>query len=57
MNLAGVLLALNGAACILGVIGILIGNSILSSGALVGGVLFFLGLFPLSWALIRDTGK
>jgi hypothetical protein len=55
MKLGGVLLALNGVACILGVIGILLGNSALSSGAFIGGVLFFLCLFPLSWALIRNS--
>jgi hypothetical protein len=47
----GVLLALNGVACILGVIGALTGSALLGQGALVGGVLFLAALFPLGWGL------
>jgi hypothetical protein len=57
LNLAGILLALNGVACILGVIGVLFHNNILSSGVLIGGVLFFLSLFPLSWELIKNDSN
>lgn len=49
----GILLALNGAACILGVAGSLAGNSLLSGGTVLGGVLFILALFPLSWYFLR----
>ena len=54
LNLAGILLALNGVACILGAIGVALHNSILRSGVLIGGVFFFLCLFPMSWVLIRN---
>ena len=49
----GVLLALNGAACIPGVIGSLTGNSLLRSGVMLGGLLFILALFTLSWSFLR----
>ncbi len=48
---AGLLLALNGAACILGVIGALIGSAQLAQGVMIGGVLFLLAMFPLGWGL------
>lgn len=48
---AGLLLALNGAACILGVIGFLIGSALLAQGVMIGGVLFLLALLPLGWGL------
>lgn len=47
----GVLLALNGAACILGVIGALTGSALLTQGVMMGGVLFLAPLFPLGWGL------
>lgn len=50
---AGLLLALNGAACILGVIGFLIGSALLAQGVMIGGVLFLLALLPLGWGLWR----
>ena len=50
----GLLLAFNGAACILGVIGFLAGNALLSQGVMIGGVLFLLALFPMSWALLKE---
>jgi hypothetical protein len=49
----GVLLALNGIACILGLIGYLTGNHLLSQGILMGGVLFLLALILISWGLLR----
>jgi hypothetical protein len=51
MSAAGILLALNGVACIIGVVGGVLRNSFLGMGTAVGGFLFFLSLFPLSWAL------
>lgn len=41
---AGALLALNGIACIIGVVGILGGSTILSYGSVLGGVLFIAAL-------------
>lgn len=51
----GALLALNGIACILGLIGYLTGNHLLSQGVLIGGVLFLLALIPISWGLLRKV--
>jgi hypothetical protein len=50
----GLLLALNGAACILGVVGFLAGNALLRQGVMAGGVLFLLALILLSWAFLRE---
>lgn len=44
LRTGGVLLALNGAACIIGVIGTLAGVSALALGTTIGGVLFILAL-------------
>lgn len=51
----GVLLALNGVACILGVIGVLIGNRFLAQGVIAGGVFFLMALFPMSWFFLREA--
>ncbi|MFZ5809545.1 MAG: hypothetical protein ACOY16_09735 [Chloroflexota bacterium] len=48
----GLLLALNGAACIMGVIGFLTGSALLSQGVMIGGILFLLALIPISWAFL-----
>lgn len=50
---AGILLALNGVACILGMVGIAAGSERLSLGSIVGGVLFLAALIPLSRSLLR----
>ena len=47
----GLLLAINGLACILGVIGFLTGNALLSQGVMIGGILFLAAMFPLAWGL------
>jgi len=52
---AGLLLALNGAACLLGVVGILAGNALLANGSLVGGVFFLLSLILFSLPLRRES--
>jgi hypothetical protein len=54
-RLAGLLLALNGVACIAGVVGILMNNKLLSNGSVVGGVLFLLALIPMAWAFLREN--
>ncbi|HDQ72362.1 MAG TPA: hypothetical protein ENN19_09730 [Chloroflexi bacterium] len=51
----GLLLALNGAACILGVIGTLAGSALLAQGVMIGGVLFLLALLPLGWGLWKRS--
>jgi hypothetical protein len=48
LRLGGLLLALNGAACILGIMGIVLHTPLLAWGSLVGAVLFLLALFPLT---------
>lgn len=53
---AGVLLVLNGIACIIGVAGILAGSEILSWGSVVGGVFFLLALPPLALGYYRVQG-
>ena len=52
---AGVLLALNGAVCILGVVGFLTRSDLLSLGTLAGGVLFLLALIPMSRLAFLET--
>jgi hypothetical protein len=52
-RLAGFLLVLNGVACIIGIVGIALGNSLLSTGSFVGGFLFLFALFALSWTFLR----
>jgi hypothetical protein len=49
----GLLLVLNGAACMLGAAGSLLGSRLLASGSLAGGVLFLAALFPISAAFLR----
>lgn len=55
IKVAGWLLFLNGAACVLGIIGYLAGSALLGAGILVGGVLYFLALIPLSFAFLRPV--
>lgn len=49
----GILLSLNGIACIAGFVGVVIQCIWLSQGVLVGGVLFLLALIPISWKFIK----
>jgi hypothetical protein len=56
LKAAGVLLILNGIACILGVAGILAGSELLSWGSVVGGVFFLLALPPLALGYYRIQG-
>ncbi len=55
LRLGGILLALNGVACILGVVGILIGSELLGLGSVVGGVFFLIALIPLGLTFWRET--
>ena len=54
LRVGGVLLALNGVACIVGVIGYVLRNRLLSWGSMIGAVLFLLALFPLCWVFLRQ---
>ncbi len=54
-RIAGVLLALNGVACILGIIGWLVGSELLGNGALVGGMLYLLALPVMSWHFLKEA--
>ncbi|MCX8129509.1 MAG: hypothetical protein N3I35_05335 [Clostridia bacterium] len=55
----GVLLSLNGAACIAGVAGIVFKNTLLMMGSVVGGVLFLFALIAIAVAAFRQrvTGE
>ena len=46
----GALLALNGMACLVGLIGMVTGSDLLGNGLVVGGVLYLLALIPLNVA-------
>jgi hypothetical protein len=46
---SGVLISLNGVFCIVGIIGIIIENSILSMGIMIGGVIFMGGLIAMTF--------
>ena len=50
LKTGGVLLALNGVACILGVIGDLSNLTLLRLGGVIGGVLFFFALIFMVWS-------
>ena len=52
-QISGWLLFLNGIACILGTIGFLSGSALLSLGTILGGAIFWLALFPLTFAFLR----
>jgi hypothetical protein len=56
LKAAGVLLILNGSACILGVAGIIAGVELLTWGSIVGGVFFLLALPPLALGYYRIQG-
>ena len=51
LRLAGALLALSGIACLVGLVGMLVGSELLGIGSLVGGGLYLLALIPLNVAL------
>ncbi len=55
LRLGGVLLTLNGLACIAGFIGIAAQITWLSQGSLIGGVLFLLALVPMSFVFLQQS--
>jgi hypothetical protein len=55
LRTSGWLLILNGIACFLGFIGILVNIDLLSFGTILGGAIFWVSLFPMSYVfLMRD---
>jgi Domain of unknown function (DUF4386) len=54
-RLAGALLALNGVACMFGMVGVLFKIPLLASGSLVGGVLFLLAMVPLALTFLEQN--
>jgi hypothetical protein len=57
LRLTGLLLELNGITCILGVVGVLIGNELLSIGTVIGGILFLIALIPLSRVMLKRSDE
>jgi len=53
LRISGWLLILNGIACILGFIGTLLNLEFLSLGTILGGAIFWLSLFPISYIFLR----
>lgn len=53
LKIAGVLLSLNGIACIIGVVGVLMHNGVMSMGSAVGGAIYLVALIPLSIGFLR----
>lgn len=53
LKAGGALLALNGVACIVGIIGIVLGSNLLSWGSMVGAMLFLLALVVFAWVFLR----
>jgi hypothetical protein len=57
LRVAGITLALSGAASIVGLAGIVAGSTALGTGSIVGGVLFLVALVPLSVAWLREASS
>ena len=53
VRMAAVFLILNGVACIVGLIGVLIDSPALSMGSLVGGLLFLVGVAMMGFQYRR----
>jgi hypothetical protein len=53
-RVTGLLLILSACACLLGIIGIIAGNQVLSKGSAIGGGLFFLSLIGMSIIFWKD---
>ena len=54
IRISGWLLLLSGIASILGIFGNLLGSTILAQGTLLGGVIFWLALFPMTLGFFRS---
>lgn len=54
MRLGAILLAISGAASLIGIVGIAVMSPALELGSLVGGALFLLALIPVTLALLRE---
>ena len=55
LRISGWLLILNGIACILGFIGTILNLEFLSLGTILGGAIFWLSLFPLTYFFLRSN--
>ncbi len=53
LRVGGILLALNGVACIVGLLGTVANIALLQLGVMVGGGLFLAALFPLTWVWFK----
>ena len=53
LRMSGWLLLINGISCILGLFGNLIDSDILSLGTVLGGAIFWLSLFPMTYVFLR----
>lgn len=53
-RISGLFMSLNGIACIVRMVGIVLGNRLLGQGSLVGGILFLFALIALSRAFLRE---
>jgi hypothetical protein len=53
LRISGWLLILNGIACILGFIGTIFNLDFLSLGTILGGAIFWLSLFPMTYVFLR----
>jgi len=54
-RLPGILLALSGVACIIGMTGVVLGSRLLAQGSIIGGALFLLALIPPSLTFLREA--
>lgn len=55
LRISGVFLVLNGVACLVGIIGYVARQPLLSLGSLVGAVFFLAALAALSWFFLSNT--
>jgi hypothetical protein len=55
LRISGWLLILNGIACVLGFIGTLINLDLLSIGTTLGGAIFWVSLFPITYFFLRSN--
>jgi hypothetical protein len=57
LRLPGWLLAISGSASLLGALGTMIGSALVSKGTLIGGLVFWLALFPLTFDFLRGVDE
>ena len=57
LRIAGWLLAISGIASLFWIVGFISGSKLLSMGTLIGGVIFWLALFPLTVGFLGDRNE